>query len=406
MSNLNKYLKLDTSYLLSNGSWLMGGYIVTALCILLSSYVFANHLTPTVYGQYKYLISLGVILTSLSLTGLHSALTQGTAKGMSGLYTFISKLDLKFEIPILIVGTVGAIYYYINNDTYLAIGLLCVALLQPILNNSNLIYSHLLGHNTLSKYTFAHTCRTAFVTIILIILVFYFNDPLILITGYFISNIAINYCIKLFIIPDNSNIKDVKSLDSLIRYAKHSSVRNLFPNIANQVDKILIFQNLNAVELAIYSFAIALPDQFKSITKAINTLLLPRFTKHSQLSLKDGMLRKTLIYIIFLLLLVLIYILLAPLLYNLIFPEYQEAIYLSQVFSLTTLFAIAGLPTAALQAQMRNKELYRLDIIVAVMQTILIILFFTMFGLIGVIWGRILGRVTNTIYAFWLFYKL
>ncbi len=408
MLQLKKLIRFDTNYVLKSGSWLMFGYVFTVLSILATSYVFANYLSPTVYGEYKYLLTIGVLLTSLSLTGLTAAVTQGTAKKIPGFFTCATKLGLRYELSITLLALLGSGYYFINNDTGLALGFLAIAIFQPLFNNSNLIFSYLQGKEAFQASTFAHIFKMTITGIAIVLSALFFEDPLLLLLTYLISNILVNYAVRYFAgVPTaNDGNLDSKEVARLIRYAKHTSMRNIFTNIANQADKIIIFQNLTAADLAIYSFAIALPEQFKSITKSINTLLLPRFARHAPKNVRGQMLYKTAIYSLFLLVLVTLYILIAPTIFRFLFPDYLESVYLSQLFSLTTFFAIAGLPTSALQSQMSNQNLYKLEVTVSIAQTLFVLVFFTLFGLIGVIWARILGRAVNTALAFWLFYKL
>ena len=58
-----------------------------------------------------------------------------------------------------------------------------------------------------------------------------------------------------------------------------------------QSHRILAFHYLGAVELAIYSFAIAPPEQIKGVFKFLGTLALPKFSKRlgsALVSMKTG----------------------------------------------------------------------------------------------------------------------
>ncbi len=48
--------------------------------------------------------------------------------------------------------------------------------------------------------------------------------------------------------------------------------------LAGQLDKIITYHYLGASELAIYSFAVAMPEQIKGIFKNLNTLAFPKFS--------------------------------------------------------------------------------------------------------------------------------
>lgn len=402
---LSKILKFDVYYVFKNGSWLVIGNVFAIFMTLATSYIFANHLSPQIYGEYKYFLSLGTILTSFSLTGIAAAVTQGTAKKIPGFFYYASKIGLRYELFITAIAISGATYYYLQDNHNLALGLVSIAILQPLLNNSNLIINYLYGKENFRIGTISQIFKVVISSFTLIGTTLYFKDSVILLVSYLLSNLLINYFFRYLYKPKNSITHEDFDSKNLITYAKHTSVRNIFTNISGQVDKVLVFQNLSAADLAIYAFAIALPEQFKAITKSIHALLVPRFSRHNSENIKKNMFHKAMVYGCFLLVLTGSYIAAAPHIYKLLFPAYQESIFLSQVFSLITLTALGGLPTAALQASRNSAQLYKLDILTAIFQTLSMVTLFYIFGLIGVIYGRILGRFFATSLAFWLFFS-
>lgn len=401
---LKKILRFDIRYVMKNGSWLMLSNLFAVLSVLVTSYVFANYLDPTTYGEYKYLLSAGAVLTSFSLTGLGLAVIQGAAKNITGFLNYASKIGFRYGLIVTVLALSISAYYFYQDNTGLALGFLCIATFQPFFNNSSLIFNYLYGKEAYSTSTYASITKTTLTSLVLIGSALYFKDPIILLISYLLTNTVVNYAVRYATKPSDRQEKTTEGI-KLISYAKHTSVRNIFTNLAGNIDKILVFQNLSAADLAIYAFAIAIPEQFKSITKSINALLLPRFSRHNSENIKANMVYKAMVYGFFLLVLTASYIVAAPYIYKLLFPTYQESIFLSQVFSLITLTALAGLPTAALQASRNSAQLYKLDILTAVFQTISMITLFHFFGLIGVVYGRILGRVFATSLAFWLFFS-
>ncbi len=384
----------------------MLGYFFTVLSILGTSYVFANYLSPTVYGQYKYLLSIGTVITAFSLSGLGQAVAQGAAKGIPGFYSYATKIGLKYGFIVSLIALVGSSYYFLKNDTDLALGFLCIAILQPLFNNSGLFSSYLQGKEAFRASTHSHIVKTIITTISIVLAALYFNDPLILLCTYLATYTLVNYTIEFLLKPAIEKTEATPEVKLLINYAKHTSVRNIFTGIAGQVDKILIFQNLSAADLAVYAFATALPEQFKSITKSINLLLIPRFSRHEEADIRRNMLNKSVVYFIILLAMVMSYILIAPYIFNFFFPMYQEAIFMSQVFSLGTLFSIAGLPHSALQAKVKNKKLYKIEIVGTFIQTLAMTLLFFPYGIMGIIIGRLIGRAYTTVVSYYLFYKI
>ena len=402
---LEKRLKFDVRYTFQSGTWLFSAHVVGIIAILLTSYVFANFLSPEIYGRYKYILSIGSLLTALSLTGAGTTISQAAARNISGFFSFMRRKSLYYGLPIFVLSTVGALYYYVHGNNSLALGLLIIAILQPFLNNSSLVFSYLLGNQQFKLNTIAQILSTIFVTFIIIVSVLLTKNVTALLISYFLANIFSGYVVEYFYAPRKETIADKETVQSLLRYTEHSSVQNIISIISNQLDKILIFQNLGATQLAIYTFATALPDQYKGITKNIEVMLLPRFSQQTDKSLRAGLVYKSVIYFLFLLLCLVAYVLISPYIFKVLYPQYEASIFLSQVYVIGIVFGISGIPLTALKAQMSNKKLYHFNILTSAVQIASLIILLPLYGLMGAAITRILYRAFLCVYAYYLYYK-
>ncbi len=402
---LEKRLKFDIRYIFKSGTWLILAHLIGIVAILLTSYAFANLLSPETYGQYKYIISIGSLLTALSLTSASTTISQAAARNITGFFSFIKRRSFYYGLPIFTLSMAGAVYYYLHDNTSLALGLLIIGILQPFLNNSSLIFSYLLGKQQFKRNTLVQILNTVFVTSTIIISVLYTKNVAVLLVVYFLANIISGYVIEYFYAPRNEVITDLKAATSLFRYTKHSSVQNIVSIVSNQLDKILIFQNLGAAELAIYTFATALPDQYKGITKNIEAMLLPRFSQQTNRSLKAGLLNKSIIYFFFLLLCLIAYIFISPYIFKVLYPQYEASVFLSQIYVIGIVFGISGIPLTALKTQMSNKKLYHFNILTSAVQIASLIILLPLYGLMGAAIARILYRGFLCIYAYYLYYR-
>lgn len=406
LSYIGKRLSFDAHFAFRSGFWLILGHLVGIVAALATSYAFANFVTPETYGQYKYIISLGVLLSAFSLTGTSIAITQAAAKNLVGFYKYIRKINLRYSLFISLISIIGAIYYYLNENITLAAGLILIALFQPLFNNSSLFYSHLQGKERFQHGTIAHTIKALFTTTATLISVLLTENVTILLTTYFLSYIFINYTLQWFFIKNFGAIpKDTSSFQSLLSYTKHSSVQNIISGISNQLDKILIFQNIGAAELAIYTFATALPDQYKGVTKTVDTMLLPRFSKYSTHSIRAKIFHKSILYFAFLLACVLLYILAAPYIFTLLFPQYQESILLSQIYVTGMIFGVGGIPLAALKSEMDNRKLYNFNLYSSLFQIVSLLIMLPLWGLIGAVLARVAYRFFVCVISYMLYYR-
>lgn len=173
-----------------------------------------------------------------------------------------------------------------------------------------------------------------------------------------------------------------------------------------QIDKILIWHFLGAVNLAIYSFAIAPINQITSFVGQIRQLALPKFSERNLFEVKNTILRKTVLFSLILTAIVLIYIPLAPILYKIIFPQYFDSVIYSQIFSLTIVASAAFLPISALNSQKATKQLYQLNIVIPTIQIILLFTLIYSFGLFGAILARVIGRFINLVASLYLVQKI
>jgi O-antigen/teichoic acid export membrane protein len=405
IDRLGVKLKIDTQYVFNGGGWLMLGYIATFVTVLATSYVFANFIDPDIYGQYKYLLSVGVMISAFSLTGIGTAVVQAVAKDVQGFYRFALVKSFQYGLITTAIALIGSAYYFFAGNNLLAIGLLIIALLQPLMNSLNLVFSYLNGAQQFRETTKMSTFKTVVVSITLIASAIYTEDALIIMVTYFASHIFCNFIINYFAKIDLNKTEDSVATKKLYGYAKHTSLQSIVQGISGQLDKILVFQNMGAVELATYTFAIALPDQYKSITKSVESLLLPRFSQQSQKSVRQSMLRKSVIYFLFLVACATLYTLIAPYIFAVLFPLYEESVFLSQIYVWGIIFGVGGIPFAGLKSELNNKKLYWFNLSTSIFQIFSIVLLFSLYGLLGVILSKIITRFYTCLSAYVLYFK-
>jgi O-antigen/teichoic acid export membrane protein len=189
-----------------------------------------------------------------------------------------------------------------------------------------------------------------------------------------------------------SNKKEGKKT---ISYGKHLTVMDALNNIAAYLDKILVFHFIGPIELAVYSFATAPPEQIKGLLKNIEPLALPKLATKTKREVKKTILSKSLKFGLFVAVGVIAYILLSPLLYKIFFPKYIESVFYSQIFSIS-LIGMIGTPIhIALQSQMAKKQLYQFNIYTSLIQITLMSFLLYFYGLLGLILARVITRFIN-----------
>lgn len=401
-----KTLKIDAHYFLRGGFWLAVAQFFTVSSGLISTILFAHYLSPDTYGTYKYLIGLSSIFATFSLTGLGQSILQTAAKNYLAFYSETFKLNAIYNLGITITSIIGSLYYFINHNSLLAIGCLLIAVIQPIINQFQLVPALLQGSKKFRESTFQQIFRTLFVITFPLIALFHTSNVLVLFTTYLISQAISNFISERYHRPKKFEPTPLEVFQKYVSFARHTSIRNIIVSIALKLDTIIIFTQLGAAELATYTIATIIPEQIRGSIKGLSTLLLPKYAQQDNLDiLKKGIAKRTVQLFLVLTLVVLAYTYASPFIFDHLFPKYKNALLYSQIFSLVLISNIYYLPYSVLSSRISERELYIQNITGSILQIILIILLINPYGILGVIWARIIARHINTAITYHLLYK-
>lgn len=403
--SLGKRAKTDVLYLAKGGFWLTLSQIITIGFGFGLSVAFAHFLTPEVYGGYRYLLSWFSILAIPILPGIDGALIRSVAAGKDGAVLIGLKEKFKWSTFSSLASLVGVGYCVFTSQPLFAISFAIAAILIPFMESFSVYDAVLQGKSQFKYSAYASTVSNIFTaSCLLIVLLLFPNNLPALILTYLGAWAFIRFI--LYVIIDKKLITNRTGThhDTLI-YARHLSVMELFPTIANNLDKIIIFNILGPVQLAIYSFALAPVDQIKGFQKSISTLVFPRFVNRPWSDIQSSLGIKIFRFIIGTGLLISIYCLFATWFFQTFFPQYISAVPYSQILALSLLFMSAYIPTAALQAHGLVKELYSYHLISSIAQIIVPIALVFPFGLWGAVWGRLAVRALSLIISYYLVMK-
>ncbi len=397
-----KYTKTDNVYLFESGGWLGFSNLFNTLIAIVSSITFANLLDPIVYGNYKYILSITGMLGIFSLGGIAKSITQAVARGLEGSFYTGFKVKLKWSTLGSLNALILASYYFIKGNYLLPIPLIIVAIFLPLVRSFGIYSSFLQGKKLFSIDAQYSTLSTFFSTLISIITVFLTNNVLWLILAYFISNTVLNYIF--YSIIKRKFQPNKKEDPQTISYGKHLTLIDLLGQIASQLDRILLFTFIGANQLSIFTFALIIPSQIRSLLKNISILAFPKLSAKPIEEIKKGMKRK--VWQLFLLAAVttISYILIAPYIFRLIFPQYLDSIFYSQIYALAIMTLPFSLILTTFEAKLMKKELYLLQIN-SFLQIILSLFLVPKFGVSGAIFSRLIVKFINIFFIVFLFKK-
>lgn len=398
---ITKMLHTDGKHLLHGSFWLGIGQLFSILSGIITSALLAHYLTENDYGTYRYLITLGVIFTGFSLTGIGQSLLQATAKKYYAFYSESIKTSALYSIGTLLISLGAAGYYFFNGDEVLFIGCLIISIFQPFLNTYLNIFAFLQGSGRYRETTLTHAAKMIFVALFTLGTLLFTTNVLVLLLAYFLSHGMASYITHYLYQPSSNSSAEKNVISEYVAYARHVSLQNLIINISARLDNIIVFTQLGAAELAIYSIANIVPDQIKASFKNISNLMFPSFVKYDNW----GKLQKTVFHrswqlCIALILVTLFYVLLAPYLYAFLFPKYEEAVKYSQLLALTFPLFVVLVPNNALQSQLEESALYIIAIITSIINILSLMFFISNYGLIGAILARFIYRIVHVLLSF------
>ncbi|MDA1334992.1 MAG: oligosaccharide flippase family protein [bacterium] len=410
ISALERFLGTDTKYLMRGGFWLTLGSIAGMTIAFALSVAYARYITKDIYGSYRYLFSIIGMAGIFSLPGMGTAIVRSVARGYDRTYIKNAFAIFISSIGISLVAIVAAFVFFLQNQPPLAYGFLVIALFIPFVEGMGSWKAYLDGKKEFKKKTFYTTIVNVIsgVTMLGTILAIYFwkldaTYAVPLLAGTYFATRGIPN-ILIFYKTVKSIPKDARIEPGGLRYGVHLSLASIPATIANYIDGVILFHYFGAAQLAIYSFAVVMPEQVKKLLTNVATATFPKLSeKISDEEVKKSLPHKIFRASILTTLIIGAYILLAPYFYQIFFPRYIESIEFSQVFALSLVLFPFGIFGNALKAEGNIRKIYIHSIGVPVLQIVALLILIPIFGLWGAVLGRVVGRLLNHLLSLILF---
>ncbi len=353
--------------------------------------VVAHYLPKEIYGEYKYIISIGALLSTISLTGIGTAVAQSVARGYDGDLKKGFQMNLVWSAGFTLCAWILAGYYIVHNNTTLSLGMVSIGILTPFINSAGLYGSYLTGKKEFVLRAFwSDLAGNLLPSLFMLITVLITHNVIALVLIFCLANIGVD---ALFYIMTVKRIKpNEKTSPDMLSYAKHLSIMNIVSGISNNIDQVLLYHFVGPAQVAIYNFATAIPDQIKGPAKMLDDMIFVKFANRDIKSIKSTMNNKFFWIFLVSVVIVALYILCAPFIFRFLFPQYVSAVIYSQVFSLSILINALLPAQSFLSAHKKIREQYVVNILYAIFQIITIYLGIIYFGLWGVIVARVLSR--------------
>lgn len=383
-----KYTKTDMLYL-AQGRFLIGSHLVSLIGSFAIAITFAHFLPKDIFGSYKYILSITEVLAALTLTGLSASLTRAVAKKYDGSFVAAFKARLTYSWLFVFLACSGSLYYFLQGNATFGISLLIIAILDPLIRASSLYAAFLNGKKEFACVSKYNIVRTVITTIAIIIAAYTTQSVIGIIATYCVAHTLTTYVLYK---KSHQKIENDEQDPELVRYGTHLSLAEILAKVSTHLDSILVFQFLGSTQLAIYAFATLVPNHIRGFSKKVGTLAMSKFSEQSIDYIRSGIFKKTGMFMLGLTGVTVLYIIIAPFIFTYIFPQYTEAILISQIFSLSLIFP-AIIPRTVLLSQKAIKENYFLTIFTSIFSIIIITSSLYFYGLIGLAIGRVINHI-------------
>lgn len=391
-------------YLAKGGFWQMTERVSGILSGLVTTWAFANLLPATSYGEYKYVLSLAMLLTTFSLTGIGIAVAKAAAQGHDGTYKKAFSVSYKYSVALIAIALAAAAHYWTRGNTTLGAGLLLIAVFQPLINSTNVFGHYLIGKKRFDLKTRYAAIQQILVTVgLLSALLLTKSVPMLLAAYFFLTAAA---CTWIYLRVGADVAKDTAVEAGFERYAKHLSVIRVLGYVASQIDSILLFQLAGAGTLAAYSVAIVIPVHVKALSKNLGSIAFAKFAANDERRTVQNLFKKAGLLFLLLLAVTIVYIVLAPFVFDVFFPQYRHAVFASQVVALTIPFSTRLVFQGLFEARGKIREQYTVNIFSGLLLILTFSTLIPLYGLMGAVYARLISRVATTCVSTYLLLRI
>ncbi len=400
---LARLLGTNVRFLARNMTLVSLSHVIGLFRGLVTGYLVARLFPREMYGQYQFLLSVAGAVTVFGVPGIGNALGRAVARGERGMVLPVAGR----QFLIALIGSLlllGVLFFLPPQQAHLWPLFVVAAALFPAARVANDVFHAL----TVGKSRFDTALRAtltwngAAVVATLVILAVRPSALLLYVTMIAFPLLAYAW----FSRPLLDRTDPPASVGPIVRYGAELTLISLPSTLSMYVDKLLISSMLGLNQLAIFTIALLIPDQVKGWMKA---LLLVSFavqargedTPQRRRRLLRAVGRMMLLFLIA----ILVYILLAPTLFALLFPNYPEAVLLSQLFSVTLLAIPSTLIGQYMEAQGMLPALRRsqwLSSAVFVLATVTLI---PAYGLLGAVGARGILRLSYACCTWYFFLR-
>ena len=399
---IQPYARTDMVYLARGGFWSTANFFASSLFSGLLIIAFGNFLPKETYGNYKFIMSLAGTLGFLMFIGINTAVIRAAAQGKIGVLAYSIRLQLRWNFIFTAAMGMVSIYYLVQNNTLFAVALGLLALGVPLISTFNTYGAFLSGRKEFKRLAMYSSLTTLFYSMSMCGAIILSTNIIVIVFAYILGSLLpLLYFHRqvtrdLPLLPLTPGEKN-----EIVSYAKHLNIMNILGNLSQYVDKIVVFHYLGAIQLAVYGFALAIPERIRGYLKSITGLALPKLSERSIADITRNFYRRIFQGILVGALISASYIILAPPVFKLVLPKYLDAVHYSQVIALSFILLLPGTYIGDI---FRSQKMIRALYLSSLGGHLTKIILFVVLGTLWGIWGVIIASQTVIVLGF--FYNI
>ncbi len=362
-----------------------------------------NNVSPEILGNFQFVLSILMTVSIFSLNGMNISLIAALSKKKIGFFLKATKLSFSYSFIGSIILIIFSLYNFINGENAMAICFIIASLLNPFFKG---LLSWKVKKISFGKYlelSKIELLNSIILNLFLILsVIFYTTDQIYLV----LISALIPSLQNIILFLKERKLKTKNSINKFRKETKYGfqySVQEIFPILAKEIDKIIIYFFLTPISLGFYFVLCRLPEFIKNFMQEVIFFILPKFAKQKFYSNKLKSITYLFNWISFGLIILFTFTV-YPFIYKFLFDvEYHEYLFMSQILmcsiGLTTDVLIKG---GFISTQLKIESFKRYTIFNSMIKIILSPILIYFFSIWGAIYAIIIQRVATKIYINYL----
>ncbi|MEK9183549.1 MAG: oligosaccharide flippase family protein [Patescibacteria group bacterium] len=389
-NKLQHFLQIDLMYFIKGGFWISIENSISTFISFALGLVLINFLSQDDYGIYRFIFSITGILQIFLFNGMNSAVVQAVASGEEGALKKVVYFRLRWGSLFTAAAFVTSLYFLYHQNYIVVISLIILGVFQPINSAFGTYQSYLQGKKEFRLFTLSSLITQVILTLGIIFTLLTIKNIISLVLVQALIYLIVNF---LFFWKTIKHFRPTNKYENnAISYGNKLTFLELFGILAQNLDKIVLFQFWGPAILANYAIAQFFPGYIYSLLKSTSGLLMPKISSQSISEISQSFYKRFFQSVFIGGVISSLYIMIAPFLFFIFFKKYSDMILYSQILSIDLIFALANSFVGSIFLVKKFiKSIYASQIISSLIR---IILFITM-GMIGGIMGMILASIIS-----------